>query len=157
MMSAHNRSVRRLVPCACLIPAVLLLTGCMSTGDGGGASRWDVSDHVVVEDPREECFNVRDVRDFDYIDDYHVLVEARLDQHYLLTLERVCFGLMNANSLAIEHTTNRICSNVRATLTFEDFQISKRCVISTVEWVESKATAVKVVQNRSLTNKKRDR
>ena len=99
--------------------------------------------------PSEEaCFNVRTVRDFDGLDDQYIYVEARGDDHFLLTMDLGCIGLRNALGIAISNDVSRVCSNSFATITYRQFGRLETCRVREVEAVEDKAAAQTLAEFR---------
>jgi hypothetical protein len=99
--------------------------------------------------PAEEtCFNVRDIRSFDALDDRHIYARGRADNHYLFTMLGVCPGLEGAFRIAISDTFSRVCSLSSATVTYRGFTRLETCRIGTVEAVEDKAAAEALVESR---------
>ena len=115
----------------------------------------DDEDSVVNEEistgiaaPEPACFNVRDINGFDSLDDTFVYVTGRRDQHFLLTMDRSCFGLRNARGIAISNTINRVCSNSFGEITYRDFNTVVNCRIREVEAVADKETATAIAERR---------
>ena len=95
------------------------------------------------------CFNVRNVRNFSPIDDNHIAVEERRDQWFLLTMDRGCFGLRNAQGIAIDNVMNRVCSNSQARVTFRGVgRAVESCRVREVESVEDLEAARTIVSIR---------
>lgn len=100
--------------------------------------------------PEAACFNVRRVDSFDAISDEHVYVAARGGEHYLLTMERSCTGLRNAEQIAIANQIARVCSNSLAEITYRGIGGRlETCWIRQVEGVEDRAAAEYVVRRRA--------
>lgn len=82
------------------------------------------------------CVLVRDIHDFDPIDDQHLVVEARLDRFYLLTVEG-CSGLSFARGISIAGRSSEICGDGFDWLSFEDPGVGlKRCRVTRIQPVE---------------------
>ena len=47
------------------------------------------------------CVNKRNINSFDAIDDEHVYIKASVNDHYLFTMQRRCFGLRNAMGITL--------------------------------------------------------
>ena len=130
-------------PIASLLALVLTATGpaCTSTknvetGQGERAAE-------------EACFNVLDVRSFGALHDRFVYVRCLRGKHYLLTMENACLGLQNSLAVTVSSGFNRVCSNNRASLTYRDFDRTRRCVILRVEAVEGRTAAQDLVTRRT--------
>ena len=95
------------------------------------------------------CFNVRDVLSFEALHDKYVSVRCRRGKHFLLTLENVCLGLRNSLAIAVASDFNRVCSQGRATITYEGLGRTSRCQILWVEKVEDAAAARILVERRT--------
>ena len=106
--------------------------------------------------PREDeppaadaCFNVRDVLSFEALHDRFVYVRCRRSRHFLLTMENICLGLRNSLAIAVANDFNRVCSQDRATITYEGLGQTSHCLILWVEKVEDRAAARKIVDLRT--------
>jgi len=97
----------------------------------------------------ETCFNVRDVRSFDAIDDRFVYLRCLRGKHYLLTMEAACLGLQNSLAVAVASGFNRVCSHDRAGLTYRDFDRTARCGILRIEAIDDRAAATMLVKRRT--------
>jgi hypothetical protein len=109
-----------------------------------------VEEKITTEVPAPEpaCFSVRDINNFDALGDRFVYVEGRRNQHYLLTMQRACFGLRSANGIAISNTIDRVCSNSFADITYREFGTIESCTIREVESVADKAAAEAIAERR---------
>ncbi len=109
-----------------------------------------VEEEISTEMPPPEpaCFNVRDINNFDAFEDNFVYVEGRRNQHFLLTMQRSCFGLRQARGIAISNQINRVCSNSFAEITYRDFDTVERCRIREVEAVVDKEAARALAERR---------
>ncbi len=109
-----------------------------------------VEEEISTEMPPPEpaCFNVRDINNFDAFEDNFVYVEGRRNQHFLLTMQRSCFGLRQARGIAISNQINRVCSNSFAEITYRDFNTVMRCRIREVEAVVDKEAARALAERR---------
>jgi len=97
----------------------------------------------------EACFNVRDVLSFDALHDKYVYVRCRRGRHFLLTMGNICLGLRNSLAVAVSNDFNRVCSQDRATITYEGLGRTSRCQILWVEMVEDRVAAQKLVDRRT--------
>ena len=89
------------------------------------------------------------MRNFSPIDDNHIAVEQRRDQWFLLTMDRGCFGLRNAQGIAIDNVTSRVCSNSQARVTFRGIGSAlESCRVRNVESVEDLQAARTIVSIR---------
>ena len=96
------------------------------------------------------CFNVRAIRNFSALNDEYIYVQGRRDQHFLLTMERSCFGVRNAQDIAISNIVSRVCSNSLAEVTYRRFgNALETCWILAVEAVEDRAAATAIVEIRT--------
>jgi hypothetical protein len=95
-----------------------------------------------AEPPAEEsCFYVREVRNFDALDDRYIYVEGTGGDHFLLTMFGVCPGLEGAFGIAISNQLDRVCSIDNAKVTYRGLGRLETCNIRKVEAVEDKAAA----------------
>ena len=88
------------------------------------------------------CFSVRRVRNFSPLSDGALYVDGGGSNHFLLTMDRNCFGLRSAEDIAIDNHTDRVCSNSQASVTYRG--VGGRldsCGIRTVEAVEDRMAA----------------
>jgi Family of unknown function (DUF6491) len=101
-----------------------------------------------VPKAEKACFRVRDTRSFDAVDDRFVYLRCVRGKHYLLTMDNVCLGLQNSIAVAVANGYDRVCSNDHAIITYREFDLTKRCGILTVERVEDREAALKLVELR---------
>jgi len=123
-------------------------------GDAAGAAASEVEE--VALDPNAPpatepaCFSARGVRNFSALHNQYVYVQGRGDEHFLLTMERSCFGLRSAEGIAIENHTDRVCSNSQAGVTYRGSGGRlDTCYISEVEAVEDRDAARAIVESRT--------
>jgi hypothetical protein len=107
----------------------------------------DVDDMPLVAEPA--CFSARDARSFDAINDQFVYIEGRRNRNYLLTMFSICSGLRSAVDLGISSGGGRVCSNGGAEVVYRAFGRSETCPIRTVESVDDKTFARRLVESRS--------
>ncbi len=136
-----------------MLARIIALT-CLSSLFGSAIAQ-DDEEGVVEEEistatppPEPACFNVRDINNFDAFEDNFVYVEGRRNQHFLLTMQRSCFGLRQARGIAISNQINRVCSNSFAEITYRDFNTVMRCRIREVEAVVDKEAARALAERR---------
>jgi hypothetical protein len=101
------------------------------------------------------CFNNRQVRSFDSLNDRYVFVEAGGSKNYLLTMRNHCSGLANAHNIAIRDTTSRVCDNGFAEIIYRDLGRVQRCRIGSIERVQNKDAARALVAERDEYEKQR--
>ena len=121
----------------------------------GLAFAQDDADEVIEEEistdappPEPACFSVRDINNFDPLNDSFVYVSGRRDQHYLLTMQHACFGLRNARGIAISNQMNRIGSNSFGEISYRDVDTVVKCGIRQIEAVVDKDAARALVERR---------
>jgi hypothetical protein len=100
-------------------------------------------------DPKEACFNVRNIASFSALHERFVYVRLLSGESYLLTLDNVYTGLPFATGITISGTFSRVCSDTGATLTFMEFGRQVFCRIVRVEAVADKEQAEKLVKHRT--------
>lgn len=132
---------------AVAVSVALMNLGCATTPTGG--------EGAAANAGPEDCFRVKDVRGFTALHDRFVYVECLGNEHYLLTMENVCLGLTHALSIVIANDFNRVCSNRRASIVYRDFNRRRGCRIREVEAVPDKATAKRIVKERTSTGSSR--
>ena len=119
----------------------------------------DDEEEIIAEEipadlppPEPACFNIRDVRNFDPIGSRFLWIEGRRDENYLLTIDRACFGLRNAEEIGFLNQTNRVCDNSQAKVRFVNLGRVEECVITTIESVADKDTAEVIAERRRQQN-----
>ena len=115
----------------------LAASGCAHRGGGAATTA-----ETVAPPSEKACFNVREVRSYDALDDRHVYVETIRDGHYLLTLDTICIGLASSIRIAISNDFSRVCSNDLAVITYRNFDRLESCRILDVERVADREAAV---------------
>jgi hypothetical protein len=119
------------------------------------SGRQAANDASSDEASERVCFNNRQVRNFDALNDRHVYVEASGKKNYLLTMRNPCNGLRNAHGIAVRNATSRVCDNGFAEIIYEELGRLQRCRIGTIERVENKKEAKAVVAEREADEKRR--
>ncbi len=95
------------------------------------------------------CFSVRRVRNFSPLSNGALYVDGGGSNHFLLTMDRNCFGLRSAEEIAIDNHMDRVCSNSQARITYRGVGRSlESCRIRTVEAVEDRAAARTIAEAR---------
>jgi hypothetical protein len=95
------------------------------------------------------CFSVRRIRNFSGLSDEALYVDGGGGNHFLLTMDRGCFSLRNAQGIAIDNHTDRVCSNSQARVTYRGVGRSlESCRIRNVEAVEDRAAARTIAEAR---------
>ncbi len=105
-------------------------------------------DGEVDESAGKDCFNIRRINGWSYIDERHILVRATGSEQYLLTLKSNCRAIRNANAIALSNTMGRLCPNDFGRVTYRDMGMSKSCLIDNVEAVAGKDEAEALVESR---------
>ncbi len=144
-----------------LIAALFALSAWTQEGEEAGQAeeapdidRSEVEEIAIDPDslpPSEPgCFNVRSVRSFSPLHDEYILVEERRNQHFLITMDRGCFGLRNANGIAIDNVISRVCSNSQARITYRGIGGRlETCRARQIESVEDIEAARRIVEIRT--------
>ncbi|HEX6998595.1 MAG TPA: DUF6491 family protein [Gammaproteobacteria bacterium] len=125
---------------------LLALTAVLAQDDADEVKEVEIGDGPPPSE--ESCFNVRDARSFDALDDEHVYVQARRDGHYLLTVFPGCIGLRDSFRIAISNDFSRVCSNSFASVTYRGVSGLETCRIRRVESVEDKEAAEALAASR---------
>jgi|YNPBryunderm2012_1023409.scaffolds.fasta_scaffold17306_3 hypothetical protein len=102
-----------------------------------------------AEEVREGCLNSNHVRSFTPLHERFVYVRGRSGEHFLLTMDRYCIGLTEAMGITLNSTFARICSGSGAVLTYSHIGQLQTCGVRTVEVVPDKATAERLVHERT--------
>jgi len=96
------------------------------------------------------CFSVRGIRNFSSLHDSYLYVEGRGNTHYLLTMNRVCLGLRNAQAVAIQNHRDRVCSNSQASVSYRGVGGRMEiCDIKTIEKLEDEKAVRTLVNIRT--------
>jgi hypothetical protein len=123
---------------------VLLLGGCATSPEQAA----DAGDEMP-EPGERVCVNVRSINSFDAIDDKHVYIRANVNDHYLFTMWGGCYGLRNAQSIAVKDTFSRVCSNSFGEIIYRDLgRRLESCKIQTIEPVAGREDAEGLVKDR---------
>jgi hypothetical protein len=130
-----------------LVLCGFVLTASLAQEDEDDIETIDVDDMPRVAEPA--CFLARDARNFDAFNDQFVYIEGRRGEHYLLTMFGVCSGLRGAVGIGISGGGSRICSNSAAEIVYRAFGRSETCPIRSVESVDDKVSAQRIVESRS--------
>lgn len=134
------RWMRRLSTLCLGLCAMIPALACASSQRAGGGREPSAT---------EVCFDARRVRSFSPLHEMYVYVLAEHDKHYLLTMDRYCFGLPFAIGIEIASNFGRVCSSTRARVTYQDSGVPRTCGILKVEAVASKEEAEKLVEDRT--------
>ena len=128
--------------CLSLLSLIALasVTGCASTEAG--------SDDPYALDPSANCVRIRQVRNFDAIDDEHLWLEVSGRRQFLVTLWARCPGIRFAQVIALNNAGGRICPNDFGTVLFDDAGQAMSCQIDNVELVGSRSEAEAIVADR---------
>lgn len=96
--------------------------------------------------PKKDCVVKREINVMSPLDDKHVYVKARSDNHYLFTMDAPCPGLSLARKLAISDASTRVCEGGTSLLSFEEPSVgAMRCRIDTITPVASKMAAQELI------------
>jgi hypothetical protein len=99
---------------------------------------------------KKDCIVKREINVMSPLDDKHVYVKARSDNHYLLTMDAQCPGLSLARKLAISDTSTRVCEGGTSLLSFEEPSVgAMRCRIDTITPVASKMAAQELIESEA--------
>ena len=102
--------------------------------------------------PEPACFSIRNITNYRALNNQFLLIEGRQDNNYLLTLGRACFGVRNADNIAISNHTDRVCANSQAKVTYARFGEVDECMITQIESVADRETAEMLVERRRQQN-----
>ncbi len=131
---------RRLFPLLLSLVTAIVVPGCASTGAG------DADPYAI--DRSAECIRIRQVRNWNAIDDEHVWLESSGRRQFLVTLWTRCPGIRFAQVIALKNAGGRICPNDFGSVLFEDAGQTMRCPIGDVELVGSRGEAEAIVEER---------
>lgn len=117
----------------------------------GGACTSSASKGRVepAADAREGCLNSDHARSFTPLHERYIYVRGRSGEHFLLTTDRYCIGLTHATGITLTSTFPRICSGSGAMLSYSHIGQRLSCGILVVEVVRDKATAERLVFERT--------
>jgi len=139
-----RRTLKLLLGCALFAFATVL-----AQDDADKVKRVEIEVGDGPPPSEESCFNVRDARSFDALDDQHVYVRGRRNEHYLLTMVAGCIGLRDSFRIAISNDFSRVCSNSFATVTYRGLTgAAETCRVRMVESVEDKDAAEALAESR---------
>ncbi len=129
---------------AMLFVPILALSGCAASSDNVGDMSMDRSETV--------CVNVRSINSYDSIDDQHLYVKVLGEpRHLLFTMDGTCFGLNNAQAIAVKDRYTRVCSDSLSEVIYRDMAMGlESCRIRNVEAVASKDDAKQLVELRKM-------
>lgn len=102
--------------------------------------------------PEPACFSIRNIGNFNALSNQFLLIESRRDNYFLLTLGRACFGIRNAQNIAVSNNTDRVCANSQAKVTYARFGEVDECMIVQVESVADRDSAKMLVERRRQQN-----
>ncbi len=119
-------------------PALYLCAGCATTE----------ADRDAMRDAEAECVFIRQIRNYDVIDEEHIWVQASQQKSYLLTTWSRCSGIRFASAIAFTNTMGRLCSGDFGSVSYEDTGRTAQCRIRDVELVGSKGEATAIVADR---------
>jgi hypothetical protein len=93
--------------------------------------------------------SVRSINSFDAIDDGHIYIRAKSNEHYLFTLYGGCSGLRSAHGIAVKDTFSSECSNSHGEIIYRDMGRGlESCRIRNVEAVANQDDARGLVEER---------
>lgn len=116
----------------------LALAGCATDGGTGEQTR---AEHV--------CLNDYQITSFSPLGDSHLYVAGVGDRHYLLTMERGCFGLRSANTIGFPDNVGRLCVGRSDYVIYRDMATGiERCRILGIEAVASREDARTIAEQR---------
>ena len=146
VINRKGRIMKRLQ--AILFALILGLIGCASTSDTA-TGNFSESDSRV-------CFNVRNFKFFDPLDDQHIYVRDRgKRKHFLFTLDPGCFELKDARTIGVKNTLANVCSNGFDKVVYRDLgNALKSCRIRHIDVAASKDAAEQLVEYRKAEKRK---
>ena len=102
------------------------------------------------------CVNVRNINSYDSIDDEHLYVKVQGEpRHLLFTMDANCFGLNNAQAIAVKDRFTRVCSDTFGEVVYRDMARGlESCRIRNIEAVASKDDANQLVEARKAEERK---
>lgn len=116
----------------------LALAGCTSAQPDAGPPRAD-----------KVCVKVRRIDSFTALNDRHVVVEAGVDDHYLLTVDRPCAGLAFATMISLAGGSSRVCDGGFDFLAYgQAGEGPRRCRIVRIEQVDNEQAARALIESR---------
>jgi len=97
----------------------------------------------------DDCFDIRQIRNWSVIDDDHVYLEELGNDNYLLTLFSSCSGLKFTQAIALSNNMGRMCPNDFGRITYRDGGMRSSCRIDNIERVATKDDAISLVDARN--------
>ena len=127
---------------AMLFVPILALSGCAASSDKIADMPLARADVV--------CVNVRNINSFDVIDEEHLYVKVQGEpRHLLFTMDATCFGLNDAQAIAVKDRYARVCSDTFGDVVYRDLARGlESCRILNIEAVASKDDAKQLVEDR---------
>ena len=126
----------------------LLIIATLVFGLITGAPVYGQDTEEVDEAPGSDCFHIRRINGWSYIDERHILVRASGSEQYLLTMRSSCRGVRHANAIALSNSMGRLCPNDFGRITYRDMGMRESCHIDNVERVAGKDEAEALVESR---------
>ena len=119
---------------AALLTSAVLLAGCATTDgpDERRARRYDFVQQFAG--PPVESFHFWDMKRFEVLGDYDLMVWTTIDDAYLITVERPCPGLVFAGAVGLSSTQRRVHQRFD-TVNFDQ----QRCRISLIREIDGDA------------------
>ena len=103
---------------------------------------------------KNACIKVRSRMYFQAVTNEYVYVESMSDK-YLMTMQRGCAGLERGFNIRFKENKRRVCANSRASLEYEDLQISMpACRIKVIDEVEDWQDAQALMVEKEQAKKK---
>lgn len=125
---------------------ILMITAALAVLAGGSVSGQE--DEGVDEASGDDCFHIRRISGWSYIDERHILVRATGSEQYLLTMRSDCRSVRHANAIALSNHMGRLCPNDFGQITYRDMGMRRSCRIDNVERVAGKDEAEALVETR---------
>ena len=130
------------------LTCLLLLSLISGAGVPGCASNGDSTADPYAIDPTVNCVRIRQVRNWNAIDDEHLWLEVSGRRQFLVTLWARCPGIRFAQVIALNNASGRICPNDFGSVLFDDAGQAMRCQIGNIELVGSRGEAESIVEDR---------
>ena len=125
------------------IPSLCLAFAAVVSGGGVGAP--------AEEGQKEErvCVNRREINTIRALDDGHLFVKLSASRFYLFTVDKVCQGLKQARTIAIEASRTRVCGDGLSLISFEFPAVGPtRCRIEKIDRVADQEAAQELIEAR---------
>lgn len=102
-----------------IIFSSLLAASCSQTPYSPEAMEQTLDDMELKRSNPVETISYRNMKDWVYLDKYHIIFKAKRDESYLISFQDICYGLSDDAQLILESTTGTLSK-------FDDIVVNHR-------------------------------